>query len=132
VLSLTLERSALSFGSVSSGSNPAPVTERVTVTSTGAAGYALSVHRAAFTPADLPLALAASAPAGAQLAAPLAGGAFAAVPIPPATDLLIGTTSAASATGGDVWPTSFDFVPGVPAVAAGHYTTSITYTVIGR
>ncbi|MFL5955144.1 MAG: lamin tail domain-containing protein [Gaiellaceae bacterium] len=131
-LSLTLERAALSFGSVGVGSTPAPVSERVTVTSTGATGYALSVHRVAFTPSDLPLAISASAPTGAQLASPLAGGAFVGVPIAPATDLLLGTTAAASAAGGDVWPTSFAFVPAVPAVAPGHYTASVTYTVIGR
>jgi hypothetical protein len=132
VISLTLEHSSLSFGSVTAGVTPAPVSERVTVVSSGSTGYALSVHRAAFTPVDLPLGIAAAAPTGAQLAGPLAGGAVVGVPIAPAADLLLGTSSAASAAGGDVWPTSFAFVPSLPVVPAGHYATSVTYTVIGR
>jgi Lamin Tail Domain len=131
-ISLTLERSSLSFGSVAAGQTPAAVSERVTVASNGSAGYSLSVHRAAFTPADLPLGISAAAPTGAQLAAPLAGGAVVAVPIAPAADLLLGTTSAASVAGGDIWPTSFSFTPALPSVPAGHYATSVTYTVIGR
>ncbi|MDX6414800.1 MAG: uncharacterized protein QOH23_2210 [Gaiellaceae bacterium] len=132
VIALTLEHSSLSFGSVLAGQSPVPVGERVTVVSNSTAGYSLSVHRAAFTPADLPLGISTTAPAGAQLAAPLAGGAVVAVPIAPATDLLLGTTAAATATGGDVWPTSFSFTPALPSVPAGHYATSVTYTVIGR
>ncbi len=131
-ISLTLEHSALSFGSSAAGATPAPVGERVTVVSNGSTGYALSVHRAVFTPADLPLGISATAPAGALLAGPLAGGAVVHVPIAPAADLLLGTRAAASATGGDVWPTTFAFVPSLPLVPAGHYTSSVTYTVIGR
>ena len=57
VLSLTLERPTISFGTVVAGDTPAAVSERVTVVSNNATGYALSVHRTAFTPADLPLAI---------------------------------------------------------------------------
>ena len=56
--------------------------------SNNAAGYALTVHRSAFAPADLPLGLAASAPSGGQLGGSLGGGAMAPIPIPPAPDLL--------------------------------------------
>ena len=44
----------------------------MTVLSNNAGGYALTVHRAAFTPADLPLALSGSAPAGGQIGPALA------------------------------------------------------------
>jgi len=128
-ISLTLERTSVSFGTVASGQTPAPVSERVTVASNDRAGYALSVRRTAFAPADLPLGLSASAPAGAQLAAQIAGGAL--VTIPTASDLLIGTASAASASGGDAWPTSLGFTAPLPAVAPGHYSASVVYTVIG-
>jgi hypothetical protein len=132
VISLSLEHSALSFGNAVAGGTPAPVSEHVTVLSTNATGYALSVHRSAFTPADLPLGIAATAPAGAQLGGSLAGGAVVGVPIAPASDLVVGTTSAASAAAGDVWPTSFSFTPALPIVPAGHYAATVTYTVIGR
>jgi len=132
VLSLTLERTSVSFGTAAAGQTPTPVGERVTVASNGATGYALSVHRAAFTPADLPLGLSSSAPSGGQLNPLLAGGAVVGLPIPPAADLLIGTTAAASASGGDVWPTSLAFTAPLPVVPPGHYTSTITYTVIAR
>jgi hypothetical protein len=132
VLTMALERSSVSFGTAAAGETPTPVSERVTVVSNNATGYALTVHRTAFTPADLPLALAGSAPSGAQLGGSLAGGALAAIPIPPTADLLIGTTSAASAAAGDVWPTSIGFSAPIPVVPAGHYTATVTFTVIGR
>jgi hypothetical protein len=132
VLSLTLERASVSFGTAAAGDTPTPVSERATVVSTGSTGYALSVHRTAFTPADLPLGIASSAPPGAQLAGPLGGGAVVAVPIAPAPDLLIGTAATASAAGGDVWPTSLAFVTPLPVVPPGRYSASVTYTVIGR
>jgi len=132
VLSLSLERTSVSFGTAASGQTPAPVGERVTVASNGATGYALSVHRAPFTPADLPLGLSSSAPTGGQLNPALGGGAVVSLPIAPATDLLIGTTSGASAAGGDVWPTSLAFTAPLPIVPAGHYSSTITYTVIAR
>jgi hypothetical protein len=74
----------------------------------------------------------ASAPSGGTIGAQLAGGAKAAIPIAPAADLLIGTTSARSATGGDAWPTNVSFTSPLPAVPAGRYTATVTYTVIGR
>ncbi|MDX6475779.1 MAG: uncharacterized protein QOH95_1290 [Gaiellaceae bacterium] len=132
VISLTLDRPLVNFGSVVPGETPAPVPERVTVSSSTPAGYALSVHRAAFTPVDLPLGVSASAPPGAQLGGPFGAGAVVGIPIPPATELLLGITTAASAAGGDVWPMAFAFVSPLPALPPGHYTTSVTYTVIGR
>ena len=132
VLSLSLERAAISFGTVAAGDTPAPIGERVTVVSTAATGYALSVRRTTFTPADLPLGLSATAPAGGQLGSGLGGGAIAAIPVPPAVDLLIGTTAAASAPAGDAWPTAIGFAAPIPVVPPGHYTSTITYTVIAR
>lgn len=128
-IALTLERTSVSFGAAAAGDRPAAVGERVTVSSNDTAGYALSVRRTAFTPADLPLGIAASAPAGAQLSSVFAGGAL--VGLPTSSDLLLGTTVAKSATGGDVWPTSLAFTAPLPAVAPGVYTATISYTVIG-
>jgi hypothetical protein len=132
VLSMTLERPTISFGAGYSGDTPAAISERVTVVSNNVTGYALSVHRTAFTPADLPLGLSSSAPAGTQLGASLVGGSRAAIPIVPAADLVIGTSSARSASGGDAWPTSVGFTSPLPVVAPGHYAATVTYTLIGR
>jgi Lamin Tail Domain len=132
VLSITLERPTISFGAVMAGDTPAPVSERVSVVSNNATGYALTVHRSAFAPADLPLAISASAPAGTQIGPSLAGGALAGVPIPPAADLSVGTSSAPSAAAGDVWQTSLAFSSPIPALAPGHYSGTLTYTLIGR
>jgi hypothetical protein len=132
VISLTLDRPLVNFGSVVPGETPAPVPERVTVSSSGATGYALSVHRAAFTPVDLPLGVSATAPAGAQLGGPFGAGAVVAIPVPPATELLLGITTAPSGPGGDIWPTAFGFTSPLPSLPPGHYSTSVTYTVIGR
>jgi hypothetical protein len=132
VLSLSLERPTISFGAAFSGDTPTPVSERVTVVSNNAAGYSLTVHRSAFTPSDLPLGLASTAPTGATLGAALAGGARAAIPIPPVADLVIGTSSSRSAGGGDAWPTTIGFTGVLPVVAPGHYTATVTYTLIGR
>ena len=132
VLSIALERPNISFGNAQSGDSPPAVSERVTVSSNNAAGYALTVHRTAFQPADLPLGMTASAPSGGQIGGQLAGGAKAAIPIAPAPDLLIGTTAARSASGGDAWPTNVSFVSALPVVPPGQYTATITYTVIGR
>jgi hypothetical protein len=131
VLALSLERSAISFGQTAPGESPAPVSERTTVVNNHAAGYALSVQRTAFTPADLPLALQASAPGAGELAPPFAGGALVRIPIAPSS-AAIGTTSAASADAGDVWPTSVAFAGPIPAVAPGRYSATLTFTVIGR
>lgn len=121
VLSISLERPAVSFGTAAAGDTPAAISERVTVVSNNATGYALTVHRTAFAPSDLPLGLAASA-----------GGAFAPIPIPPAADLLIGSSAAPSADGGDIWPTSLGFASPLPLVAPGRYTAAVTYTLIGQ
>lgn len=131
-LSIALEKSSLSFGNVSPGDSPTALSERVTVTSTNAAGYTLGAHRSAFTPADLPLGLAATAPAGGQLGPSLTGGARVAVPVSPAADLLVGTASAPSTGAGDAWATTLGFTAPLPALAAGHYTATVTFTVIAR
>jgi hypothetical protein len=132
VLSIALERPSISFGGAASGETPQAVSERVTVASNRATGYALTVHRSAFSPADLPLGLSAAAPAGGQLGPQLAANAIAPIPITPAADLLIGTTSGPSQGGGDAWATSVGFVSPLPVVAPGRYSATITFTVIGR
>jgi hypothetical protein len=132
VLSIALERPTLSFGPAVAGDVPAPISERVTIVSNNEAGYTLAVHRTAFSPADLPLGIAATAPAGAQLGGGLAGGSLVPIPIPPAPDLVVGTSSARSAPAGDVWPTSVGFSSPLPVVAPGRYSASVTYTLIGR
>jgi lamin tail-like protein len=131
-LSISLERQNISFGNALAGDSPTAVSERVTVSSTHAAGYALTVHRSAFQPADLPLGMTASAPTGGQIGPSLAAGAKAAIPIAPAPDLLIGTTASTSAAGGDAWPTNVSFTSPLPTVPPGRYTATVTYTVIGR
>jgi Lamin Tail Domain len=132
LLSISLERSSLSFGQVRTGTTPSPLSEAVTVVGNTAAGYTLSVHRSAFTPADLPLGIASTAPAGGQLGAGLVGGARAAVPIAPAADLLVGSTAAPSAPAGDVWPATLGFTGPLPSVPAGRYSAGVTFTVIAR
>jgi hypothetical protein len=132
VLSLALERSSVSFGNASSGQTPASVSEHVTVTSNNSTGYALTAHRSVFSPADLPLGISGSAPSGGTIGPALAGGAIAPIPIAPAADLLVGTTSARSASAGDVWATSLGFTAPLPVVPAGHYTATVTFTAIGR
>src|SRR3954452_5860022 len=120
VLSISLERPSLSFGSKLSGSTPTPISERVTVVSNNASGYALTVHRTAFAPADLPL----------GIAVPPTGP-FAAIPIAPAPDRQIASSTTPSAPAGDVWPTSIGFASALPVVGPGHYTATLTFTVIG-
>ena len=131
-LSIALERPAVNFGNATTGSTPAPVSERVTVVSNNSSGYSLTVRRTAFAPADLPLGIAGTAPAGGQIGGSLAGGAMAAIPIAPSPDLLVGTTAAQSAPAGDVWDTRLGFVSPLPLVPAGRYTSAVTFTVIGR
>ena len=131
VLSISLERASLDFGAAASGSTPTAISERVTVLSNHPAGYALSVQRTAFSPADLPLGIQASAPAGGTLGSGLGGAGLAAVPIAPSS-LQIGTTSAASPSAGDVWPTNVGFASALPSVAPGRYAATLTFTVIGR
>jgi hypothetical protein len=47
-------------------------------------------------------------------------------------DLVIGTSSSRSASGGDAWPTTVGFTGPLPVVAPGRYTATVTYTLIGR
>ena len=131
-LSIALERSSVSFGNHAAGETPASVSEHVTVVSNNDAGYALSVHRSAFSPADLPLGISGSAPSGGQIGPALAGGAIAPIPIAPTPDLLVGTKSSKSGAAGDVWATSLGFASPLPVVPAGHYTATVTFTVIGQ
>src|SRR5262249_46365740 len=132
VLSIALERSNVSFGNAVSGDTPTAVPEHVTVVSNDAAGYSLTAHRSAFVPADLPLGIEGTAPSGGAIGPALTGGVMAPIPIAPATDLLVGSTSARSSGSGDVWATSLGFVSPLPVVAPGHYTATVTFTVLGR
>jgi spore coat protein U-like protein len=132
LIAVTLGQPTLDFGSLASGATVTPVTENVTVTSNDTAGYSLAVHRTAFAPRDLPLGLSATAPAGGTLGTGVSSTALAALPVPPAADLLIGSTAAAAASGGDVWATRIGFTSALPAVPAGQYTATVTYTVIAR
>src|SRR3954465_637403 len=119
VLSIALDHPTLSFPAAVPGTTPDPLPEHVTVTSNDANGYTLSVHRTAFAPHDLPLGIGVGA------------GALAAVPIAPAADPPLATASGPSAAGGDTVATSVGFVSPLPVVAAGHYTATLTFTVIG-
>jgi hypothetical protein len=120
VLSIALDHPTLSFPGAVPGTTPSPQPEHVTVTSNDASGYTLSVHRTAFSPHDLPLGIGVGA------------GALVAVPIAPAPDLSLATTSGPSAAGGDTVGTSVGFVSPLPVVPAGHYTATLTFTVIGK
>jgi hypothetical protein len=132
MIAVAVDHTALGFGTVAVGATPTPLPETITVTSTGPAGYSLTVHRSAFSPGDLPLGLGAGAPAGAQLGAGLGGGALASIPVAPAADLLVGSRSSAAQASGDVWPAEIGFTSPLPALAAGHYTATVTFTVIGH
>jgi len=132
VLSVSLDRPSLSFGTFTSGDRPAPLPERVTVSSNNTSGYSLVVARTAFAPADLPLALSATAPAGGALGGALTGGALVPIPVSPATGLTVGTKASSSAAGGDVWATNIGFSSTLPLVATGHYTATVTFTAAAR
>ena len=132
VLSVSLDRPSLSFGTFTSGDRPAPLPERVTISSNNTAGYSLVVARTAFAPADLPLALSATAPVGGTLGGALTGGALVPIPIGPATGLTVGTKAASSGTGGDVWATNIGFSSALPLVATGRYTATVTFAVVAR
>lgn len=121
VVAVALDRSSIVFGNVVAGATPAPAAVIATVSSNDAAGYTLGVHRSAFTPADLPLAI-----------VPQAGAALAAIPIAPAADLQIASTTAPSAAAGDPWPTSIGLLTALPVAVSGHYTATLTYTVLAR
>ena len=132
VISIALGQPTLDFGALAAGATAPLVNESVTVTSNDSAGYTLAAHRSAFSPRDLPLGLAATAPAGGTLATGISPTALAALPIAPAPDLTIGSTSAAAATSGDVWATKIGFTAPLPSVPAGQYTATVTYTVVPR
>ena len=132
VLSVSLDRPSLSFGTFTVGDRPTPLPERVTVSSNNAAGYSLVVARSAFAPTDLPLALSATAPTGGVLGGALTGGALVPIPISPATGLTVGTKAASSAAGGDVWATNIGFSSPLPLVATGRYTATVTFTAVAR
>jgi len=120
VLSIALDHPTLSFPGAVPGTTPSPQPENVTVTSNDASGYTLGVHRTAFSPHDLPLGIGVGA------------GALVAVPVAPAPDLSLASSSGPSAAGGDVVGTSVGFVSPLPVVPAGHYTATLTFTVIGK
>jgi hypothetical protein len=131
-VSIALDRPSLNFGTAAAGETPAALLEHVTVLSNDGAGYALTVHRSAFAPTDLPLGMTAAAPAGAAVGPTLAGGATAAIPLASAADLVVGSSSARSATAGDVWSANVGFTSPLPLLATGHYTATVTFTVLGR
>jgi lamin tail-like protein len=120
VLSIALDHPTLSFPAAVPGTTPDPQPEHVTVTSNDASGYTLSVHRTAFSPHDLPLGIG------------VGTGGLVAVPIAPEPDLSLTTTSGPSGSGGDTVATTVGFVSPLPAVPAGHYTATLTFTVIGK
>lgn len=116
-LSLALDKTSVTFGSVLPGTTPPAQPVSVTVVSSNPTGYSLTVRRTAFAPADLPLAIS-------------TGGAFTAIPT--AADLQIAATTAATPATGDVRTTSLGFASPLAALTAGRYTATVTYTVIGR
>jgi hypothetical protein len=120
VLSIALDHPTLSFPAAVPGTTPDPLPEHVTVTSNDASGYTLTVHRTAFSPHDLPLGIG------------VGGGGLVSVPIPPASDLSLAGASGPSADGGDTVAASVGFVSPLPVVPAGHYTATLTFTVIGK
>jgi hypothetical protein len=132
VLSVSLDRPTLSFGTFTSGDRPGPLPERVTVSSNNTAGYSLVVARTAFAPTDLPLAVSATAPTGGVLGGALTGGALVPIPISPATGLTVGTKAASSGVGGDVWATNIGFSSTLPLVATGRYTATVSLTAVAR
>jgi uncharacterized protein len=120
VLSLTLDHPTLSFPAAVPGTTPSPLPEHVTVTSNDPSGYTLGVHRTSFSPLDLPLGIGVGA------------GSLTAVPIAPAADLSLAGASGPSGSGGDPIATNVGFVSPLPVVPAGHYTATLTFTVIGK
>jgi uncharacterized protein len=131
LIAVALGQPTIDFGQLAAGASATPVAENVTVTSNDALGYSLTAHRSAFTPRDLPLGLSATAPPGGTLGG-VSATALTALPIAPAADLLVGSTTSVSANTGDVWSTRIGFTSALPTVPAGQYTASITYTVIAR
>jgi hypothetical protein len=131
-IAIALDQPSLAFGAVATGTTPPRLLEHVTVTSNVATGYSLSVHRTAFTPADLPLGIGLTGPAGAQVPAAFGGGALVALPITPVADLLLGTTGAPTPASGDVWTASLGFTAPLPSVSPGRYQATVTFTAVGR
>jgi len=132
VLSVSLDRPSLSFGTAAAGTTPAALPENVTVSSNNGSGYTLTVGRTSFSPRDLPLGIGATAPAGATLGAPLAGGGLVPIPVQPAAALGIGSKNTPSAESGDVWPARLGFAAPLPLVATGRYAATVTFTVVAR
>jgi len=120
VISVALDHPTLSFPAAVPGTTPSPLPENVTVSSNDSSGYTLTVHRSAFSPHDLPLGIG------------VGGGGLLAVPIAPAPDLQLATTSGPSSGSGDTIATSVGFVSPLPVVPAGHYTATLTFTAIGK
>jgi uncharacterized protein len=120
LLSISLDHPTLSFPAAVPGTTPSALPEHVTVTSNDPDGYTLGVHRTTFSPQDLPLGIGVGA------------GSLAAVPIAPAADLFLAGASGPSAGAGDAVATSVGFVSPLPVVPAGHYTATLTFTVIGK
>ena len=120
LLSIALDHPTLSFPAAVPGTMPDPLPEHVTVTSNDTSGYTLGVHRTAFSPHDLPLGIG------------VGSGGLVAVPIAPTPDLSLAGTNGPSAAGGDIVATSVGFVSPLPSVPAGHYTATLTFTVIGK
>ena len=131
-VSIALDRPSLNFGTAAAGETPAALLEHVTVLSNDGAGYALTVHRSAFAPTDLPLGMTAAAPAGAAVGPTLTGGATAAIPLASVADLVVGSSPARSAATGDVWSANVGFTSPLPLLATGRYTATVTFTVVGR
>lgn len=119
VVSVGLEHDTLSFGAALPGTTPSPLAEHVTVSSNDSSGYTLTVQRTAFSPHDLPLGIG------------VGDAALAAVPVVPATGLVLGAASGPSAAGGDDWSTNVGFVSPLPDLPSGQYTATVTFTVIG-
>jgi hypothetical protein len=132
VIAIALGQPTLDFGGLVAGATATPVTESVGVTSNDTAGYTLTAHRSAFSPRDLPLGLSATAPSGGSLGAGISPTVLAALPVAPAADITIGSTSAAAPAAGDSWATKVGFIGPLPSVPAGQYTATVTYTVIPR
>jgi Lamin Tail Domain len=132
VIAVALGQPTLDFGALAAGATAPPVNENVTVTSNDTAGYTLRAHRSAFSPRDLPLGLSATAPSGGVLGAGISPTTLVALPIAPAADLTVGSTSAAAPASGDIWATKIGFIGTLPSVPAGQYTATVTYTVIPR
>src|SRR4051794_33944364 len=132
VLSVSLDRASLGFGAASAGATPTPLPENVTVSSNNAAAYTLAITRTTSAPRDLPLAVGATAPAGASLAPPLATSALVAIPVSPSAALAVGSKDSPSATAGDTWPTRIGFSAPLPLVPTGRYSATVTYSVVAR